>query len=81
MVSGWSGITDAGGLISYAPAIVPMFRRAAHYVHRLLQGAQPNDLPVEQPTLFETVVNAATAKRLGIKLPESILLRAGRVIE
>ena len=81
MVSGWSGITDAGGLISYAPAIAPMFRRAAYYVHRLLQGAQPNDLPVEQPTLFETVVNAVTAKRFGIKLPESILLRAGRVIE
>ena len=81
MVSGWSGITEAGGLISYAPAIVPMFRRAAYYVHRLLQGAKPNDLPVEQPTLFETVVNAATARRLGIKLPESTLLRAGRVIE
>ena len=50
-------------MISYAPAIVPMFRRAAYYVHRLLQGAQPNDLPVEQPTLFETVVNAATDRK------------------
>ncbi|KPK08183.1 MAG: hypothetical protein AMJ64_04095 [Betaproteobacteria bacterium SG8_39] len=80
VVSGWSFLTEAGGLISYAPDIPAMFHRAARYVHRVLQGERPESLPVELPTRVELVVNANTAKRLGLAIPQSILLRADRVI-
>jgi putative ABC transport system substrate-binding protein len=73
--------TEAGGLLSFGPSLRAQPRRAAVYVHKILQGARPGDLPIEQPTTFELVVNLKTAKTLGIVLPQSLLLRADEVIE
>ena len=72
---------DAGGLLSYGMNMPEQFRRSAFYADRILRGARPSDLPVEQPTKFELVVNMKTAKALGLSIPQSILLRADRVIE
>jgi putative tryptophan/tyrosine transport system substrate-binding protein len=78
---GFREYIDPAGLMSYGPHIPDQFRRAGEYVDKILRGAKAGDLPVELPTKFELVVNLTVAKALGLKLPESFLLRADEVIE
>src|SRR5499433_1457503 len=75
------GYVEAGGLMSYGPNFPALFQRMADYVNKLLRGTKPEDLPVEQPTRYDLIVNLTTAKALGLKIPESFLLRADEVIE
>ena len=78
---GFREFVEAGGLMSYGPNFPDLFRRAAEYVDKILRGAKPGDLPVEQPTKFELIVNLSTSKALGLAIPEAFLLRANEVID
>ncbi len=81
VASQYRAVAEAGGLIAYGSREAPMYRRAAQYVAKILQGAQTADLPVEQPTEFELVIKLKAAKAFGLTIPPSVLLQADQVLE
>ena len=81
MVSIYRDFAEAGGFIAYGPSLSAIYRRGAVYVDRILKGARPAELAVEQPTKFELAINLKTARTLGLAVPPAVLLRADRVIE
>jgi putative ABC transport system substrate-binding protein len=81
LAGGWGAWTQAGGLLSYGPNVGEVVRNATTYVDKIFKGAKPGDLPVQQPTRFELLINLRTAKTLGLSIPESLLLLADKVIE
>jgi putative ABC transport system substrate-binding protein len=80
-ISGWAVMAESGALCTYGPRVTDAFSRVGYFVDRVLKGAAPADLPIEQPTIVELVINLSTAQRLGIRVPASLLGRADRVIE
>jgi putative ABC transport system substrate-binding protein len=80
-VYGFRELAEAGGLMSYGPSFPDLFRRSADLVDKILRGAKPADIPIEQPTKFELVINSKTAKALGLKVPDKLLFTADQVIE
>jgi putative ABC transport system substrate-binding protein len=80
VVSGWPVFAESGALCTFGPKLVDSYRRLASYADRVLRGARPQDLPIEQPTTFEMVINLKTADALGLSIPEAMLVRADRII-
>jgi putative ABC transport system substrate-binding protein len=81
VTSGWPVFAQSGALCTFGPRLTESYRRLAYYVDRILKGAKPADLPIEQPTKFELVVNLKTAKALGLTIPQTVLLQADELIQ